>query len=112
MGPEYRELKGLVKREGLHTVCEEAGCPNIFECWEDREATFLIGGEQCTRRCDFCQIDTGKPAPHDRDEPRGVAESVQNMQLRDSTITGIAPDDLADGGAWRYAATVRQPHRP
>ena len=61
MGPEYTELKGLVKREGLHTVCEEAGCPNIYECWEDREATFLIGGEQCTRRCDFCQIDTGKP---------------------------------------------------
>src|SRR3954465_16051276 len=60
MGPEYTELKALVKREGLHTVCEEAGCPNIYECWEDREATFLIGGDQCTRRCDFCQIDTGK----------------------------------------------------
>ena len=76
MGPEYTALKGLVKREGLHTVCEEAGCPNIFECWEDREATFLIGGEQCTRRCDFCQIDTGKPAELDTDEPRRVAESV------------------------------------
>jgi lipoic acid synthetase len=76
MGPEYTELKALVKREGLHTVCEEAGCPNIFECWEDREATFLIGGDQCTRRCDFCQIDTGKPEPLDRDEPRRVAESV------------------------------------
>ena len=62
---------------GLHTVCEEAGCPNIYECWEDREATFLIGGEQCTRRCDFCQIDTGKPAELDRDEPRRVAESVR-----------------------------------
>ena len=77
MGPEYTELKSLVRREGLHTVCEEAGCPNIYECWEDREATFLIGGEQCTRRCDFCQIDTGKPAELDRDEPRRVAESVQ-----------------------------------
>ncbi|GLZ42684.1 lipoyl synthase [Actinokineospora sp. NBRC 105648] len=110
MGPEYRELKGLVKREGLHTVCEEAGCPNIYECWEDREATFLIGGEQCTRRCDFCQIDTGKPADLDRDEPRRVAESVQAMGLRYSTITGVARDDLPDGGAWLYAETVRQIH--
>ena len=111
MGPEYRELKGLVRREGLHTVCEEAGCPNIYECWEDREATFLIGGEQCTRRCDFCQIDTGKPADLDRDEPRRVAESVQAMGLRYSTVTGVARDDLADGGAWLYAETVRQIHQ-
>ena len=100
-GPEYTELKGLVRSGGLHTVCEEAGCPNIYECWEDREATFLIGGEQCTRRCDFCQIDTGKPAELDRDEPRRVAESVREMGLR---------DDLADGGAWLYAETVRQIH--
>ncbi|WP_439029252.1 lipoyl synthase [Gordonia terrae] len=111
MGPEFTELKGLVKREGLHTVCEEAGCPNIYECWEDREATFLIGGEQCTRRCDFCQIDTGKPAPLDRDEPRRVAESVQAMGLRYSTITGVARDDLPDEGAWLYAETVRAIHR-
>ncbi|GAA1739260.1 lipoyl synthase [Isoptericola hypogeus] len=110
MGPEYRELKGLVKGEGLHTVCEEAGCPNIFECWEDREATFLIGGDQCTRRCDFCQIDTGKPADFDADEPRRVAESVRTMGLKYSTITGVARDDLADGGAWLYAETVRQIH--
>jgi lipoic acid synthetase len=110
MGPEFRELKSLVKREGLHTVCEEAGCPNIYECWEDREATFLIGGEQCTRRCDFCQIDTGKPADLDRDEPRRVAESVQAMGLRYSTVTGVARDDLADGGAWLYAETVKQIH--
>ncbi|SDH93831.1 lipoic acid synthetase [Actinokineospora alba] len=110
MGPEFRELKGLVRREGLHTVCEEAGCPNIYECWEDREATFLIGGEQCTRRCDFCQIDTGKPSDLDRDEPRRVAESVQAMGLRYSTITGVARDDLDDGGAWLYAETVRQIH--
>ncbi len=107
MGPEYTQLKSLVRREGLHTVCEEAGCPNIFECWEDREATFLIGGDQCTRRCDFCQIDTGKPAALDRDEPRRVAESVQTMGLRYATITGVARDDLPDGGAWLYAATVR-----
>ena len=110
MGPEYTELKGLVRREGLHTVCEEAGCPNIYECWEDREATFLIGGEQCTRRCDFCQIDTGRPAALDRTEPRKVAESVQAMGLRYATVTGVARDDLADGGAWLYAETVRQIH--
>jgi lipoic acid synthetase len=111
MGPEYTELKQLVHREGLHTVCEEAGCPNIYECWEDREATFLIGGDQCTRRCDFCQIDTGRPAPLDRAEPRKVAESVQAMGLRYATITGVARDDLADGGAWLYAETVRQIHQ-
>ncbi len=110
MGPDYTELKGLVRREGLHTVCEEAGCPNIYECWEDREATFLIGGDQCTRRCDFCQIDTGKPAALDTDEPRRVAESVQAMGLRYATVTGVARDDLPDGGAWLYAETVRQIH--
>ncbi|MFF4601004.1 lipoyl synthase [Amycolatopsis sp. NPDC001319] len=110
MGPEFTELKGLVRREGLHTVCEEAGCPNIYECWEDREATFLIGGDQCTRRCDFCQIDTGKPSALDRTEPRKVAESVQAMGLRYSTVTGVARDDLDDGGAWLYAETVRQIH--
>ncbi|MBV9141097.1 MAG: lipoyl synthase [Pseudonocardiales bacterium] len=110
MGPSFRELKGLVRREGLHTVCEAAGCPNIYECWEDREATFLIGGERCTRRCDFCQIDTGRPAPLDRDEPRRVAESVAAMGLRYSTVTGVARDDLPDGGAWLYAETVRQIH--
>jgi lipoic acid synthetase len=109
-GPQYTELKGLVRSGGLHTVCEEAGCPNIYECWEDREATFLIGGEQCTRRCDFCQIDTGKPAELDTDEPRRVAESVRTMGLRYSTVTGVARDDLEDGGAWLYAETVRQIH--
>jgi lipoic acid synthetase len=109
-GPEYTELKALVRREGLHTVCEAAGCPNIYECWEDREATFLIGGDQCTRRCDFCQIDTGRPAALDRDEPRRVAESVRAMGLRYSTVTGVARDDLPDGGAWLYAETVRQIH--
>ena len=110
MGPEYTELRNLVAREGLHTVCQEAGCPNIYECWEDREATFLIGGSQCTRRCDFCQIDTGKPEPLDRDEPRRVAESVRAMGLRYATVTGVARDDLPDGGAWLYAETVRAIH--
>ena len=109
-GPQYTELKGLVRSGGLHTVCEEAGCPNIYECWEDREATFLIGGEQCTRRCDFCQIDTGKPEALDRDEPRRVGESVVTMDLNYATITGVARDDLADGGAWLYAETVRLIH--
>ncbi|HEX6451033.1 MAG TPA: lipoyl synthase, partial [Trebonia sp.] len=85
-GPAYTELQGLVKSEGLHTVCQEAGCPNIFECWEDREATFLIGGDQCTRRCDFCQIDTGRPQALDRDEPRRVAESVAKMGLKYATV--------------------------
>jgi lipoyl synthase len=109
-GPEYTALKNLVRREGLHTVCEEAGCPNIFECWEDREATFLIGGDQCTRRCDFCQIATGRPEPLDTGEPRRVAESVAAMGLRYATVTGVARDDLADGGAWLYGQTCREIH--
>ena len=111
MGPEYQALHALVKGENLHTVCQEAGCPNIFECWEDREATFLIGGSQCTRRCDFCQIDTGKPDAFDPDEPRRVAVSVKKMDLRYATVTGVARDDLPDEGAWLYAETIRQIHR-
>ncbi|MCW2602981.1 MAG: putative lipoyl synthase [Pseudonocardiales bacterium] len=110
MGPNYTELRALVAGEGLHTVCQSAGCPNIYECWEDKEATFLIGGNQCTRRCDFCQIDTGKPDAFDRDEPRRVAESVATMGLKYATVTGVARDDLPDGGAWLYAETVRQIH--
>ncbi|MCQ1946617.1 lipoyl synthase [Arthrobacter sp. zg-Y1116] len=110
MGPEYVELKKQVKKEGLHTVCEEAGCPNIFECWEDREATFLIGGSECTRRCDFCQIDTGKPSPLDLMEPTKVARSVQQMNLRYATVTGVARDDLEDEGVWLYAETIRKIH--
>ena len=110
MGPEYTALRSLVAKEGLHTVCQEAACPNIFECWEDREATFVIGGEKCTRRCDFCNIDTGKPDPLDRDEPRRVAESVQAMQLKYATITGVTRDDLEDEGAWLYAETIRKVH--
>jgi lipoic acid synthetase len=109
-GPGYTALKNLVRSQGLHTVCEEAGCPNIFECWEDREATFLIGGDACTRRCDFCQIATGKPEPLDTTEPRRVAESVASMGLRYATVTGVARDDLPDGGAWLYAQTCVEIH--
>jgi lipoic acid synthetase len=110
MGPEYTRLRTLVKTEGLHTVCQEAACPNIFECWEDKEATFLIGGDRCTRRCDFCNIDTGKPLPIDREEPRKVAESVKSMGLRYATITGVTRDDLEDEGSWLYAETIRAVH--
>ncbi len=110
MGPEYTKLRSLVKSEGLHTVCQEASCPNIFECWEDREATFLIGGDVCTRRCDFCDIKTGKPQLLDRTEPRKVAESIRLMNLLYATITGVCRDDLPDEGAWLYAETIRQVH--
>ena len=110
MGPEYQDLHRLVRSEGLHTVCQEAGCPNIFECWEDREATFLIGGDACTRRCDFCQIESAKPKEYDRGEPQRVAESVRTMGLRYATVTGVCRDDLEDLGAWLYAETIRQIH--
>ncbi|MBP3044295.1 lipoyl synthase [Arthrobacter jiangjiafuii] len=110
IGPEYVQLKNQVQKEGLHTVCEEAGCPNIFECWEDKEATFLIGGSACTRRCDFCQIDTGKPSAVDLFEPTKVARSVQKMNLRYATVTGVARDDLEDEGVWLYAETIRKIH--
>ena len=110
MGPEYTQLHGMVRSGGLHTVCQEAGCPNIFECWEDREATFLIGGDVCTRRCDFCDIATGRPTALDRDEPRRVAESIATMELRYATVTGVARDDQPDGAAWLYAETIRAIH--
>ena len=110
-GPEYTKLRALVTNENLHTVCQEAACPNIFECWEDREATFLIGGHACTRRCDFCNIDTGKPEPLDKDEPRRVAESIRSMNLNYATITGVARDDLDDEGAWLYANTIEMVHQ-
>ncbi|HQH07614.1 MAG TPA: lipoyl synthase [Phycicoccus sp.] len=110
MGPEYTAIHSMVKSESLHTVCQEAGCPNIFECWEDREATFLIGGDICTRRCDFCDIATGKPRELDLDEPRRVAESVRTMGLRYATVTGVARDDQPDGAASLYAETIRQIH--
>jgi lipoic acid synthetase len=108
LGPNYRELKQLMRGAELHTVCEEAGCPNIYECWEAREATFLIGGENCTRACPFCQIHTARPKEYDTDEPRRVAHAVARMGLNFAVITGVARDDLADGGAWLFAESVRQ----
>ncbi|MHB0929276.1 MAG: lipoyl synthase [Candidatus Nanopelagicales bacterium] len=110
-GPEYLQIQAKVKAQGLHTVCQEAQCPNIFECWEDREATFLIGGSQCSRRCDFCTIDHGRPDPLDVGEPQRVAETVREMGLQYATITGVTRDDLADEGAWLYSETVRRVHQ-
>ena len=107
----YQEVRGMVREKKLHTVCAEANCPNIYECWNDREASFLIGGQLCTRRCDFCDIATGRPTEYDRDEPRRVAASVAEMQLRYATVTGVSRDDLPDGGAWLFAEVARQIHR-
>ena len=110
MGPDFREIQGIVRDQDLHTVCKEANCPNMFECWQDREATFLIGGDSCTRRCDFCQIESKKPTAYDREEPLRVAESVKKMGLKYATVTGVCRDDLDDGGAWLYAETIKQIH--
>jgi lipoic acid synthetase len=105
-GPNYAELKGIMREAGLHTVCEEAMCPNISECWEEREATFLILGDKCTRRCGFCDVMTAKPDPVDEDEPRRIAQAVREMGLRFVVVTGVARDDLPDGGARIWAATI------
>jgi len=107
-GPNAAELRTIVRGLDLHTVCEEAMCPNIHECWEDREATFLILGDRCTRRCGFCDVMTAKPDPVDADEPARVAEAVARMGLRFVVLTGVARDDLADGGAAAWAETVRR----
>jgi lipoic acid synthetase len=107
LGPNYRELKGIMRTLDLHTVCEEAGCPNIFECWDDREATFLILGQKCTRRCGFCDVETAKPDLVDADEPTRIAEAVSAMGLRHVVLTGVARDDLPDGGATMWAAVIR-----
>jgi len=106
LGEEYRELKKLTKGLNLHTVCEEAGCPNIYECWADRTATFMILGERCTRACGFCLVDTRKPLPPDPEEPAHVAEAVATLGLEHAVITCVARDDLPDGGAGAFAATV------
>jgi lipoyl synthase len=106
-GPNYRDLKGIMRTLDLHTVCEEAGCPNIFECWEDREATFLILGQKCTRRCGFCDVQTAKPDALDEDEPRRLAEATAAMDLNYVVVTGVARDDLPDGGARIWADSIR-----
>jgi len=106
-GPNVTELRGLMRGLDLHTVCEEAMCPNLGECWEAREATFLILGDRCTRRCGFCDVMTAKPAPVDEDEPARVASAVRRMGLRYVVLTGVARDDLPDGGARVWATTIR-----
>ena len=105
-GPEYRRLKKLIEEKQLVTVCEEAGCPNIFDCWNDGTATFMIGGERCTRACGFCLVDTRKPKPLDTYEPERVAMAVAEMGLRHAVITSVARDDLKDGGAEHFAMTI------
>ncbi|MGO9670727.1 MAG: lipoyl synthase, partial [Streptosporangiaceae bacterium] len=105
-GPEYTELKRLVRREGLHTVCEEAGCPNIFECWSDGTATFMVNGDRCTRSCGFCLVDTRRPLALDSTEPERVADAVERLGLSHAVFTCVARDDLADGGAGALAACV------
>jgi lipoic acid synthetase len=102
----YVELKRLVRGLGLHTVCEEAGCPNIYECWADRTATFMILGDRCTRACGFCLVDTRRPEPPDADEPRRVADAVDRMDLAFAVLTAVARDDLPDGGARGFAEAI------
>jgi lipoic acid synthetase len=106
MGPEYRSLKHTMRSLQLVTVCEEAGCPNIFECWNQGTATFMINGERCTRSCGFCLVDTRRPGPPDPGEPEHVAEAVERMGLAHAVVTAVARDDLPDGGATQFAATV------
>jgi lipoyl synthase len=107
LGPNYRDLKALKQGLSLHTICEEAHCPNIYECWENRTATFLILGRVCTRACRFCAVETGRPTELDLEEPRRVAEAVKQLRLRHVVITSVARDDLADGGACVFADTIR-----
>ncbi len=107
-GPDYRDIKQVVDRLGLHTICEEARCPNIWECWNSRTATFLILGDICTRRCHYCSVTTGKPLAVDHDEPFRVAEAVQAMGLKHAVVTSVNRDELDDGGASLFAETIRQ----
>jgi lipoic acid synthetase len=110
-GANYSELKSLVKTQGLNTVCEEAMCPNIGECWEQRTATVMILGDTCTRACGFCAVKTGRPDWNDDDEPRRVAEAVAVMGLEHCVVTSVCRDDLDDGGAGAFASTIRQMRR-
>ena len=106
-GENYRDLKGLIDRLRLHTVCESAACPNVGECWNHRTATFLILGNVCTRRCGFCAVEKGAPLPVDYDEPRRVAEAVEAMGLRFAVVTSVNRDDRPDGGAELFALAIR-----
>lgn len=106
-GENYRDLKGLMRGLGLHTVCEEAHCPNISECWEHRTATFLILGDTCTRSCGFCAIKTGRPAALDRGEPERVARAIETLKLQHAVITSVNRDELDDGGAEIFAEVIR-----
>ncbi len=106
-GPVYGETQRIVRERGLHTVCEEAGCPNIGECWSKKHATMMIMGDTCTRACAFCNVKTGLPGPLDADEPRRVAEAVAALGLSHIVITSVDRDDLADGGAAHFAAVIR-----
>ena len=107
LGPNYRETKRIMRGLSLHTVCEEAGCPNIYECWADKTATFMILGDRCTRACGFCLVDTRHPLPLDADEPERVADAVAQLGLAHAVITSVARDDVPDGGASVFAATIR-----
>ncbi|HVZ90545.1 MAG TPA: lipoyl synthase [Rhizomicrobium sp.] len=104
---QYAETKSIVREHGLHTVCEEAACPNIGECWTHRHATMMILGDTCTRACAFCNVKTGLPGPLDQDEPENVARAVARLGLRHVVITSVDRDDLADGGAEHFAKTIR-----
>jgi lipoyl synthase len=106
-GENFTELRNIMRERGLHTVCEEANCPNIYECWEAREATFLLCGDLCTRRCGFCDVMTAKPQALDPEEPAKIAEAVRLMGLKFAVVTGVARDDLADAGSVHWAATIR-----
>ena len=110
-GENFSELRNIMRERGLHTVCEEAACPNIYECWEAREATFLLGGDLCTRRCSFCDVMTAKPDALDPEEPEKIAEAVRLMGLRFAVITGVARDDMDDGASAHWATTIRAVRR-
>ncbi len=110
-GDNYHELKGLLRGLNLNTVCEEARCPNIGECWDQRTATIMILGDTCTRACGFCAVKTGRPTWFDDDEPRRVAEAVAALGLEHVVVTSVARDDLPDGGARIFAATIRSTAR-
>ncbi|HEX9900323.1 MAG TPA: lipoyl synthase, partial [Candidatus Methylomirabilis sp.] len=107
-GPDYQDIRQVVDRLGLHTICEEARCPNIWECWNSRTATFLILGDICTRRCHYCSVTTGRPQPVDHEEPFRVAQAVQAMRLKHAVVTSVNRDELDDGGASLFAETIRQ----